>query len=97
MGHPKKEPTLEDRKIAYSDNTDCIEVERDFSLAKKCCVLELIKTKLDTTIHYSIALYIGFEPLKTDKEFFAPIISYIDSAISMQLTPTNNLNADLYG
>lgn len=58
LGRPKKDPTPEEKKIAYTDNTDRIEVERGFSLAKRCYGLGLIKTKLDTTTRCSIALSI---------------------------------------
>ena len=58
LGRPKKEPTQEEKKTAYTDNTDRIEVERGFSLAKRCCGLGLIKTKLDITTRCSIALSI---------------------------------------
>ncbi len=55
LGRPKK-ITLDERKLAYTDNTDRIEVERGFSLAKRCFGLGLIRTKLDTTTRNSIAL-----------------------------------------
>lgn len=58
LGRPKKEPTPEEKKTAYTDNTDRIEVERGFSLAKRCYGLGLIKTKLDLTTRCSIALSI---------------------------------------
>jgi IS5 family transposase len=57
LGRPKKDPT-EDRKITYGDAVDRIEVERDFSLAKRCYGLGLIRTKLDTTTRSSICLSI---------------------------------------
>lgn len=57
LGRPKKEPT-EDRKIIYDDAIDRIEVERDFSPAKRCYGLGLIRTKLDTTTGSSICLSI---------------------------------------
>ena len=44
--------------LAYSDNIDRIEVERGFSLAKRCYGLGSIRTKLDTTTRSSIALSI---------------------------------------
>lgn len=50
--------TLDEKKQAYRDNTDRIEVERGFSLAKRCYGLGLIHTKLDTTTRSSIALSI---------------------------------------
>lgn len=44
LGRPKQE-TGAIRKQAYTDNTDRIEVERGFSLAKRCYGLGLIRTK----------------------------------------------------
>ena len=58
LGRPKKNPTSEEKKIANQDNTDRIEVERGFSLAKRCFGMGLITTKLDITTRSSIALSI---------------------------------------
>ena len=58
MGRPKKASTSEELKIAHQDNTDRIEVERGFSLAKRCFGMGLIRTKLDITTRSSIALSI---------------------------------------
>ena len=58
LGRPKKNPTSEEKKIAHQDNTDRIEVERGFSLAKRCFGMGLITTKLDITTRSSIALSI---------------------------------------
>ena len=58
LGRPKKNPTPEEKKIALQDNTDRIEVERGFSLAKRCFGMGLIRTKLDITTRSSIALSI---------------------------------------
>ena len=58
LGRPKKNPTPEEKKTAHQDNTDRIEVERGFSLAKRCFGMGLITTKLDITIRSSIALSI---------------------------------------
>ena len=58
LGRPKKNPTLEEKKITHQDNTDRIEVERGFSLAKRCFGMGLITTKLDITTRSSIALSI---------------------------------------
>ncbi len=58
LGRPKKNPTPEEKKIAHQDNTDRIEVERGFSLAKRCFGMGLITTKLDITTRSSIALSI---------------------------------------
>ncbi len=57
LGRPKQQ-TLVEKKRAYADNTDRIEVERGFSLAKRCYGLGLIRTKLDTTTRSSVALSI---------------------------------------
>ena len=45
-----------DKKQEYQDNTDRIEVERRFSLAKRCFGLGMIRTKLKETQLTSIAL-----------------------------------------
>lgn len=57
LGCPKKDPA-EDRRITYDDAIDRIEVERDFSLAKRCYGSGLIRTKPDTTRRSSISLSI---------------------------------------
>ena len=57
LGRPKQQ-TLIEKKQAYTDNTDRIEVDRGFSLAKRCYGLGLIRTKLDTTARSSVALSI---------------------------------------
>ena len=58
LGRPKKNPNPEEKKIIHQDNTDRIEVEREFSLAKRCFGLGLITTKLDITTRSSIQLSI---------------------------------------
>lgn len=57
LGRPKQ-VTSEEKKQSYTDNTDRIEVERGFSLAKRCYGLGLLHTKLDVTTRSSIALSI---------------------------------------
>ena len=57
LGRPKK-PAPEEKKQSYTDNTDRIEVERGFSLAKRCYGLGLQHTKLDITTRSSIVLSI---------------------------------------
>ena len=57
LGRPKK-LSLEEKMQAYNDSVDRIEVERGFSLAKRCYGLGLIRTKLDITPRSSIALSI---------------------------------------
>lgn len=51
-------PERINRKTEYADNTDRVEVERSFSLAKRWYGLGRIVTKLDTTTRRSIALSI---------------------------------------
>ena len=57
LGRPKQ-ITSEEKKQSYTDNTDRIEVERGFSLAKRCYGLGLLHTKLDITTRSSIAMSI---------------------------------------
>jgi len=57
LGCPKKN-AQNDKKQEYIDNTDRIEVERAFSLAKRKYGLGLITTKLDETTRGSIVLSI---------------------------------------
>lgn len=57
LGRPKKDDKA-DKKREYIDNTDRIEVERAFSLAKRKYGLGLLTTKLDTTTRSAIALSI---------------------------------------
>lgn len=47
-----------DKRLEYQDNVDRIEVERAFSLAKRCYSLGLIRTKLEETTLTSISLSI---------------------------------------
>ena len=54
LGRPKQEET--DKKTEYKDNTDRIEVERKFSLAKRKFGLGLLYTKLKNTTEASILL-----------------------------------------
>jgi IS5 family transposase len=57
LGRPSKENEYV-KKIEYQDNVDRIEVERSFSLSKRCYNLGLVKTKLKETTMTSIALSI---------------------------------------
>ena len=57
LGRPKK-GAVADKKAEYIDNADRVEVERSFSLAKRCYGLGRIMTKLDVTTRSSIALSI---------------------------------------
>jgi hypothetical protein len=57
LGRPSKNNDY-DKAIDYQDNVDRIEVERVFSLSKRCYNLGLIKTKLKETTMTAIALSI---------------------------------------
>ena len=57
LGRPKKD-AVADKKTEYIDNADRVEVERSFSLVKRCYGLGRIMTKLDVTTRSSIALSI---------------------------------------
>lgn len=57
LGRPRQ-LSKEEKVQSYIDNTDRIEVERGFSLAKRYYGMGLIRTKLDTTTRSSIALSI---------------------------------------
>ena len=57
LGRPKH-MTYDEKKLSYIDNTDRIEVERGFCLAKRYYGMGLIRTRLDTTTRSSIALSI---------------------------------------
>ncbi len=57
LGRPKKDANSKaEKKIAYQDNTDRIEVERKFSLAKRKFGLGLLLTKREDTTRASIVL-----------------------------------------
>ncbi|MFL2101619.1 transposase, partial [Desemzia sp. FAM 24101] len=51
----KKDQTR-DKEIEYRDNADRVEVERGFSLLKRCFGMENIRTKLRETTLTTIAL-----------------------------------------
>lgn len=55
LGRPNATAKI-DKKQEYQDNTDRIEVERTFSLSKRCYGMSCITTKLEETQLTSIAL-----------------------------------------
>jgi hypothetical protein len=57
LGRPRKD-AVTDKKAEYRDNTDRVEVERAFSLAKGSYGLGLIRTRLEETTRGSIVLSI---------------------------------------
>ena len=57
LGRPSlAKQSVKEKKQEYQDNTDRIEVERSFSLSKRCYGMDLIRTKLYDTTLTSIAL-----------------------------------------
>ena len=57
LGRPSlAKQSAKEKKQKYQDNTDRIEVERSFSLSKRCYGMDLIRTKLYDTTLTSIAL-----------------------------------------
>lgn len=57
LGRPKKDEQR-DRQQTYLDQNERIEVERQFSLAKRKCNLGKVKTKLEETIGFTLAMSI---------------------------------------
>ena len=56
LGRPNPTTVKTDKKVEYQDNTDRIEVEREFSREKRCYGMGRIVTKLEETQLTSIAL-----------------------------------------
>lgn len=57
LGRPSlAKQSAKEKKQEYQDNTDRIEVERSFSLSKRCYGMDLIRTKIYDTTLTSIAL-----------------------------------------
>lgn len=57
LGRPSlTKQSSKEKKQEYQDNTDRIEIERSFSLSKRCYGMDLIRTKLYDTTFTSIAL-----------------------------------------
>lgn len=57
MGRPKKDE-YRDKKQDYLDQSERVDVERQFSLAKRKCNLGKVKTKREETVGYTIAMSI---------------------------------------
>ena len=57
LGRPRKDEQR-DRQQTYLDQNERIEVERQFSLAKRKCNLGKVKTKLEETIGFTLAMSI---------------------------------------
>ncbi len=95
LGRPRKQ-TLIEKKQAYADNTDRIEVERGFSLAKRCYGLGLIRTKLDTTTRSSVVLSIIEMNLDNLASHFLCFMISILSMCKWQKNLPENLSIESY-
>ena len=73
LGRPKKDQTV-DKQVESQDNRDRIQIEREFSLAKRCHGLGLISTRLATTTLTSITLSIvSLNLSKIQRDFLCAI------------------------
>lgn len=79
LGRPRKDDEV-DKKQEYQDNVDRIEIERAFSLAKRCYGLGKLVTKLDETTRSSIMLsIIAMNVAKLEATFLCLITNLIQS------------------
>lgn len=67
LGRPKKDEQR-DRRQTYLDQNERIEVERQFSLAKRKCNLGKVKTKLEGTVGFTLAMSILVLNLRKDRD-----------------------------
>lgn len=67
LGRPKKDEQR-DRRQTYLDQNERIEVERQFSLAKRKCNLGKVKTKLEGTVGFTLAMSIVVLNLRKDRD-----------------------------
>ncbi len=87
LGRPSKDNEY-DKAIEYKDNVDRIEVERSFSLSKRCYGMDRIKTKLEETTMATIALSVFVTNLFKIQsrilfDFFSRLFNYWQFAILM--------------
>ena len=74
LGRPSANAKV-DKKQEYQDNTDRIEVERTFSVSKRCYGMDCITTKLKETQLTSIALSVFVTNLfKIQKRIFCAFL-----------------------
>ena len=79
LGRPSlTKQSAKEKKQEYQDNTDRIEVERAFSLSKRCYGMDLIRTKLYDTSLTSIALSVFVTNLfKIQSRILFALISFL--------------------
>ena len=80
LGRPSlTKQSAKEKKQEYQDNTDRIEVERSFSLSKRCYGMDLIRTKLYDTTLTSIALSVFVTNLfKIQSRILFALIYYLE-------------------
>lgn len=77
LGRPSPEDKV-NKKTEYQDNVDRIEIERAFSLSKRCFGMDKIRTKLQDTQLCSLALSVFTTNLfKLHKKFLYALLSFV--------------------
>ena len=76
LGRPKKDEQR-DRRQTYLDQNERIEVERQFSLAKRKCNLGKVKTKLEETVGFTLAMSIVVLNLRKLQRTLSRLLSQI--------------------
>lgn len=69
LGRPKKDE-IRDKKQDYIDESERVEVERKFSLAKRKCGIGLIVTRLKETTCHCLAMSVLLLNLRKSVRFF---------------------------
>ena len=72
LGRPKKDEQR-DRRQTYLDQNERIEVERQFSLAKRKCNLGKVKTKREETVGFTLAMSIVVLNLRKIQHTLSPL------------------------
>ena len=96
LGRPgPQELARDERRIENADNVDRIEVERAFSLSKRCYGLGLIRTKTEITTYSTISLSILttnlFRILARTGRFIFAFFKYLFQLENFQLEGTTYL------
>lgn len=87
LGRPKKDEQR-DRRQVYLDQNERIEVERQFSLAKRKCNLGKVKTKLEETVGFTLAMSIVVLNLRKIQRTLSRLLLQILRYLWPQQKPT---------
>ena len=87
LGRSKKDE-CRDRRQTYLDQNERIEVERQFSLAKRKCNLEKVKTKLEETAGFTLAVSIVVLNLRKIQRTLSRLLLQILRYLWSQQKPT---------